>query len=211
MFYITDDSSLSDRGSAIGTNSEASGFTSESVGSAGNRKHSPPSGVTSSSGVSLPSKAQPSAIQQIQPNPKICAGIGGRSPKPPPLILTTSNIPLTNGNKCNIPQTLNLAQTNAPTFMTAGARTVGSRIQPPQNLSIKADEQVLVNNNLGIMEVDIGTNSPLTVDQSGDGGLVFITIIPDEQGRFGFNVKGGIDQKLPIIVSRVGSNTPADR
>jgi tyrosine-protein phosphatase non-receptor type 4 len=41
--------------------------------------------------------------------------------------------------------------------------------------------------------------------------LVFITIIPDEQGRFGFNVKGGIDQKLPIIVSRVGSNTPADR
>merc|ERR1711881_797736 len=61
------------------------------------------------------------------------------------------------------------------------------------------------------MEVDIGTNSPLTVDQSGDGGLVFITIIPDEQGRFGFNVKGGIDQKLPIIVSRVGSNTPADR
>ena len=95
--------------------------------------------------------------------------------------------------------------------MTAGARTVGSRIQPPQNLSIKADEQVSVNNNLGIMEVDIGTNSPLTVDQSGDGGLVFITIIPDEQGRFGFNVKGGIDQKLPIIVSRVGSNTPADR
>jgi hypothetical protein len=29
--------------------------------------------------------------------------------------------------------------------------------------------------------------------------------------RFGFNVKGGIDQKLPIIVSRVGANTPADR
>jgi hypothetical protein len=40
---------------------------------------------------------------------------------------------------------------------------------------------------------------------------VSITILPDEQGRFGFNVKGGIDQKLPIIVSRVGANTPADR
>ena len=41
--------------------------------------------------------------------------------------------------------------------------------------------------------------------------LVYINITPDEQGRFGFNVKGGIDQKMPIIVSRVGANTPADR
>jgi hypothetical protein len=43
------------------------------------------------------------------------------------------------------------------------------------------------------------------------GDLVYINIVPDEQGRFGFNVKGGIDQKQPIIVSRVGANTPADR
>jgi len=41
--------------------------------------------------------------------------------------------------------------------------------------------------------------------------LVIITILPDEQNRFGFNVKGGIDQKMPIIVSRVGANTPADQ
>ncbi len=44
-----------------------------------------------------------------------------------------------------------------------------------------------------------------------NGELVSINIVPDEQGRFGFNVKGGMDQKLPIIVSRVGANTPADR
>ena len=41
--------------------------------------------------------------------------------------------------------------------------------------------------------------------------LVIITIYPDEHGRFGFNVKGGVDQKMPIIVSRVGANTPADK
>ena len=41
--------------------------------------------------------------------------------------------------------------------------------------------------------------------------LVLITIYPDDKGRFGFNVKGGADQKMPIIVSRVGANTPADR
>ncbi len=42
-------------------------------------------------------------------------------------------------------------------------------------------------------------------------GLVIITIYPDDQGRFGFNVKGGQDQKMPIIVSRVGAGTPADK
>ncbi|XP_050418197.1 tyrosine-protein phosphatase non-receptor type 4 isoform X4 [Patella vulgata] len=40
--------------------------------------------------------------------------------------------------------------------------------------------------------------------------LVTIRMKPDEQGRFGFNVKGGADQGMPIIVSRVAINTPAD-
>merc|ERR1719510_2868898 len=44
-----------------------------------------------------------------------------------------------------------------------------------------------------------------------NNSLVIITIYPDEHGRFGFNVKGGVDQKMPIIVSRVGANTPADK
>lgn len=38
-----------------------------------------------------------------------------------------------------------------------------------------------------------------------------IRISPDEQGRFGFNVKGGADLGMPILVSRVAPNTPADR
>ncbi|XP_052809165.1 uncharacterized protein LOC128237607 isoform X2 [Mya arenaria] len=41
-------------------------------------------------------------------------------------------------------------------------------------------------------------------------GLVTIRMMPDDQGRFGFNVKGGADQGMPIIVSRVAPNTPAD-
>lgn len=48
-------------------------------------------------------------------------------------------------------------------------------------------------------------------DGGEEGNLVIISITPDEQGRFGFNVKGGVDQKMPIIVSRVGANTPADK
>uniref|UniRef100_A0AAR2KED5 Protein-tyrosine-phosphatase n=1 Tax=Pygocentrus nattereri TaxID=42514 RepID=A0AAR2KED5_PYGNA len=33
---------------------------------------------------------------------------------------------------------------------------------------------------------------------------------PDENGRFGFNVTGGSDQKMPVIVSRVAPGTSAD-
>uniref|UniRef100_A0A6I8SC39 Tyrosine-protein phosphatase n=1 Tax=Xenopus tropicalis TaxID=8364 RepID=A0A6I8SC39_XENTR len=40
--------------------------------------------------------------------------------------------------------------------------------------------------------------------------LVLIKMRPDENGRFGFNVKGGLDQKMPVIVSRVAPGTPAD-
>lgn len=42
-------------------------------------------------------------------------------------------------------------------------------------------------------------------------GLVTIRMKPDEGGKFGFNVKGGSDQNLPVLVSRVAPNTPADR
>uniref|UniRef100_A0A182Q480 protein-tyrosine-phosphatase n=1 Tax=Anopheles farauti TaxID=69004 RepID=A0A182Q480_9DIPT len=44
-----------------------------------------------------------------------------------------------------------------------------------------------------------------------DTGLVTIHLAADEQGRFGFNVKGGIDHGLPIVVSRVAPHTPADK
>ncbi|XP_044583749.1 tyrosine-protein phosphatase non-receptor type 4 isoform X2 [Cotesia glomerata] len=53
------------------------------------------------------------------------------------------------------------------------------------------------------------TSSP--APQILDDGLVTIRLTPDEQGRFGFNVKGGLDLDIPILVSRVAPNTPADR
>jgi len=44
-----------------------------------------------------------------------------------------------------------------------------------------------------------------------EDGYVCIRMTPDEEGRFGFNVKGGSDLAMPILVSRVAPNTPADR
>ncbi|XP_075922205.1 tyrosine-protein phosphatase non-receptor type 4 isoform X3 [Petromyzon marinus] len=40
--------------------------------------------------------------------------------------------------------------------------------------------------------------------------LVLVRMKPDDQGRFGFNVKGGVDQKMLVTVSRVAPGTPAD-
>ncbi|EDW76939.1 uncharacterized protein Dwil_GK13061 [Drosophila willistoni] len=49
--------------------------------------------------------------------------------------------------------------------------------------------------------------------QQPDSGsdLITIRLQADEQGRYGFNVKGGVDLGLPVQVSKVVPNTPADR
>ncbi|XP_032905530.1 tyrosine-protein phosphatase non-receptor type 3 isoform X1 [Amblyraja radiata] len=43
-----------------------------------------------------------------------------------------------------------------------------------------------------------------------DRNLLLVRMIPDEDGKFGFNLKGGADQKMPLIVSRVSPGSPAD-
>ena len=39
--------------------------------------------------------------------------------------------------------------------------------------------------------------------------LVVVRIKPDAEGRYGFNVKGGADQHMPVVVSKVAANSPA--
>ncbi|XP_034484203.1 tyrosine-protein phosphatase non-receptor type 4 [Drosophila innubila] len=41
--------------------------------------------------------------------------------------------------------------------------------------------------------------------------LITMRLLADEQGRYGFNVKGGVDLGLPVQVSKVVPHTPADR
>ncbi|XP_034030745.1 tyrosine-protein phosphatase non-receptor type 3 isoform X2 [Thalassophryne amazonica] len=45
----------------------------------------------------------------------------------------------------------------------------------------------------------------------GDGDLLLIRITPDNDGKFGFNVKGGVDQKMPLAISHVKPDSPAGR
>ncbi|KAM3872707.1 tyrosine-protein phosphatase non-receptor type 3 [Diretmus argenteus] len=44
-----------------------------------------------------------------------------------------------------------------------------------------------------------------------DGDLLLIRIAPDHEGKFGFNVKGGVDQKMPLAISHVKLDSPAGR
>ncbi|XP_014862598.1 PREDICTED: tyrosine-protein phosphatase non-receptor type 3-like [Poecilia mexicana] len=48
-------------------------------------------------------------------------------------------------------------------------------------------------------------------DALGDGDLMLICITPDHEGKFGFNVKGGVDQKMPLSISHVKPDSPAGR
>uniref|UniRef100_A0A3P9JL48 protein-tyrosine-phosphatase n=1 Tax=Oryzias latipes TaxID=8090 RepID=A0A3P9JL48_ORYLA len=48
-------------------------------------------------------------------------------------------------------------------------------------------------------------------DALGDGDLMLICITPDHEGKFGFNVKGGVDQKMPLSVSHIKPDSPAGR
>nr|XP_054603034.1 tyrosine-protein phosphatase non-receptor type 4 isoform X2 [Nothobranchius furzeri] len=90
---------------------------------------------------------------------------------------------------------------------------------PPKQLSRKTlsqiiqahSQQSLLDNHLNEM-YDVPVNADKTTLNGvvPHDNLVLIKMRPDEHGRFGFNVKGGADQKMPIVVSRVAPGTSAD-
>ncbi|XP_017482818.1 PREDICTED: tyrosine-protein phosphatase non-receptor type 4-like [Rhagoletis zephyria] len=53
-------------------------------------------------------------------------------------------------------------------------------------------------------------DSPEDSSASSPVHLMTVSMKPDQEGRFGFNVKGGFDQHCAVLVSRVAPNTPAD-
>jgi tyrosine-protein phosphatase non-receptor type 4 len=57
-------------------------------------------------------------------------------------------------------------------------------------------------------EEEIGN---VCMDDLASEGLLLIRLEADERGRYGFNVKGGVDQKLPVLVSKVSPQSPAEK
>uniref|UniRef100_H2Z2Q2 Tyrosine-protein phosphatase n=1 Tax=Ciona savignyi TaxID=51511 RepID=H2Z2Q2_CIOSA len=59
-------------------------------------------------------------------------------------------------------------------------------------------------------EADETAASEFAPTQNGiPNDLVIVRIQPDSEGRYGFNVNGGADQNLPVIVSKVAQGSPA--
>uniref|UniRef100_A0A8C2KVM9 Tyrosine-protein phosphatase n=1 Tax=Cyprinus carpio TaxID=7962 RepID=A0A8C2KVM9_CYPCA len=85
--------------------------------------------------------------------------------------------------------------------------------QSRKNLSqliLSHSQQDLDNHINEMYDVPIATEKAMPNGVVPHDNLVLIKMKPDENGRFGFNVKGGSDQKMPIIVSRVAPGTSAD-
>lgn len=51
----------------------------------------------------------------------------------------------------------------------------------------------------------------MTVDDLASEGLLLIRLNPDQEGRFGFHVKGGTDFNLPVFISKVKEDSPASQ
>jgi tyrosine-protein phosphatase non-receptor type 4 len=57
-------------------------------------------------------------------------------------------------------------------------------------------------------EEEIGN---VCMDDLASEGLLLIRLEADDRGRYGFNVKGGVDQKIPVLVSKVSPQSPAEK
>uniref|UniRef100_A0A4W5NB08 Tyrosine-protein phosphatase n=1 Tax=Hucho hucho TaxID=62062 RepID=A0A4W5NB08_9TELE len=71
--------------------------------------------------------------------------------------------------------------------------------------------QSLLDNHINEMyDIPMATEKSTLNGVVSQDNLVLLKMRPDDSGRFGFNVKGGADQKMPVIVSRVAPGTSAD-
>jgi tyrosine-protein phosphatase non-receptor type 4 len=73
-----------------------------------------------------------------------------------------------------------------------------------------ADEEIPSPTSNGLYDTPPYSASHSPTSQIIDEGIVTITLHPDD-GKYGFNVKGGTTTDTPILVSRVAPNTPADK
>lgn len=74
-----------------------------------------------------------------------------------------------------------------------------------------ADEEPTSPLSNGLYDTPPYSASHSPISQIVDDTHVTITLHPDDDGKYGFNVKGGTTKDVPILVSRVAPNTPADK
>uniref|UniRef100_I3JFM2 protein-tyrosine-phosphatase n=1 Tax=Oreochromis niloticus TaxID=8128 RepID=I3JFM2_ORENI len=146
---------------------------------------------------SLPSRSPPST-----PNwrsPRVRHGI--RKPRPSSMELTTDLKDMSEGEDVFYTYRASVSSSKTSEGQGSPHHISGDYNPATDDISLQADDIcVCVDYELSSMQ-----GAP------GDGDLMLICIAPDKEGKFGFNVKGGVDQKMPLAISHVKPDSPADR
>ncbi|XP_066484004.1 tyrosine-protein phosphatase non-receptor type 3 isoform X2 [Tiliqua scincoides] len=90
------------------------------------------------------------------------------------------------------------------TLSGVGNLSGSSPLEGTDKLSVGVNENVT-------KEILMDDSNQYYCDKNNDGNLLLIRILPDESGKFGFNLKGGIDQKMPLVVSKIIPGSPSDK
>ncbi|XP_066253598.1 tyrosine-protein phosphatase non-receptor type 4 isoform X2 [Euwallacea similis] len=74
-----------------------------------------------------------------------------------------------------------------------------------------ADEEIPSPLSNGVYDTPPYSVSQSPTSQLIEENLSTVVLYPDKDGKYGFNVKGGTEVSVPIVVSKVAPNTPADK
>ncbi|KAK9883579.1 hypothetical protein WA026_001755 [Henosepilachna vigintioctopunctata] len=80
----------------------------------------------------------------------------------------------------------------------------------PDKIQNYVDDDIPSPSPNGLYDTPPYSASHSPISQIVDESSVTITLYPDEEGKYGFNVKGGTNKDTPILVMKVAPNTPAD-
>ncbi|XP_074539511.1 tyrosine-protein phosphatase non-receptor type 3 isoform X2 [Halichoeres trimaculatus] len=147
---------------------------------------------------SLPSRSPPST-----PNwrsPRVRHGI--RKPRPSSVELTSDLKDMSEGEDVFYTYRASVSSSKDSEGDSSPHELTGSYSQGP-------DEALLHDDSIGEEDGDHSLQN--YKGAPGDGDLMLICIAPDHEGKFGFNVKGGVDQKMPLAISHVKPDSPAGR
>uniref|UniRef100_A0A6Q2YD83 protein-tyrosine-phosphatase n=1 Tax=Esox lucius TaxID=8010 RepID=A0A6Q2YD83_ESOLU len=159
-----------------------------------------PVGRGSSSSEHLETKSLPSRSPPLTPNwrsPRIRHG--ARKPRPSSVELNNDLRDLSEGEDVFYTYRVSLSSSRDSHDGTPRHSVSGTHTQEGWNSHVD--------------DVSPGDDASHHWDKSalGDGDLLLIRIAPDHGGKFGFNVKGGVDQKTPLVISQVNPDSPAGR
>ncbi|MFT7800375.1 tyrosine-protein phosphatase non-receptor type 3 isoform X1 [Arapaima gigas] len=104
-----------------------------------------------------------------------------------------------------IQHTMNLTETSS--------RDPGRFMQPPQisHTPNEVDLQLLETETSPGEKKSDRDSYYFDRNEEMEGDLLLVRIAPDKDGKFGFNVKGGVDQKMPLVISHVSPDSPAGK